>query len=152
MDWTKTQKNKNFCVYQLTYGQYKSTNTILLQIVSIAAGGATGALLRFWMSTGVYALLGRAFPYGTLAVNVLGSFVMGLLYVFMLERMEVSPEWRAALLIGLLGAFTTFSTFSIETMNLIEAGEVSKAGINMLLSVSLCVLGCWLGMILGRQI
>jgi len=124
----------------------------LLQIVSIAAGGATGALLRFWVSTGVYALLGRGFPYGTLAVNVLGSFVMGLLYVFMLERMEISAEWRAALLIGLLGAFTTFSTFSVETMNLIEAGEVSKAVINMLLSVSLCVLGCWLGMILGRQI
>ena len=124
----------------------------MLQIISIAGGGAIGALLRFWMSNGVYALLGRAFPYGTLAVNTLGSIIMGLLYVFMLERMEVSPEWRAALLIGLLGAFTTFSTFSIETMNLIEAGEISKAGLNMFLSVALCVTGCWLGMIMGRQI
>jgi fluoride exporter len=124
----------------------------LLQIISIAGGGAIGALLRFWMSNGVYALLGRAFPYGTLAVNALGSIIMGLLYVFMLERMEVSPEWRAALMIGLLGAFTTFSTFSIETMNLIEAGEISKAGLNMFLSVALCVTGCWLGMIMGRQI
>jgi len=124
----------------------------LLQIVSIAAGGAIGALLRFWMSNGVYALLGRAFPYGTLAVNALGSIIMGLLYVLMLERMEISVEWRAALLIGLLGAFTTFSTFSIETMNLIEAGEISKAGLNMFLSVALCVTGCWLGMLMGRQI
>mgnify|MGYP006451500491 CR=1 FL=1 len=124
----------------------------MLQIISIAGGGAIGALLRFWMSNGVYALLGRAFPYGTLAVNALGSIIMGLLYVFMLERMEVSPEWRAALMIGLLGAFTTFSTFSIETMNLIEAGEISKAGLNMFLSVALCVTGCWLGMIMGRQI
>ncbi len=124
----------------------------MLQIVLIAAGGATGALLRFWMSSGIYALLGRGFPYGTLAVNVSGSFAMGLLYVFMLERMEVSAEWRAALMIGLLGAFTTFSTFSIETMNLIEAGEIGKAGLNMALSISLCVVGCWLGMVVGRQI
>lgn len=124
----------------------------MLHIVSIAAGGATGALLRFWMSNGVHALLGRGFPYGTMSVNVLGSFAMGLIYVFMLERMEINAEWRAALMIGLLGAFTTFSTFSIETMNLVEAGELSKAGINMILSVSLCLLGCWLGMVLGRQI
>jgi fluoride exporter len=124
----------------------------LLQIVSIAAGGAIGALLRFWMSNGIYALLGRAFPYGTLAVNALGSIIMGLLYVLMLERMEISAEWRAALMIGLLGAFTTFSTFSIETMNLVEAGEISKAGLNMFLSVALCVTGCWLGMVMGRQI
>ncbi len=103
------------------------------------------------MSSGVYLLLGRSFPYGTLAVNVLGSFIMGLLYVFMLERVELSAEWRAALVIGLLGAFTTFSTFSIETMNLIEAGDITKAGLNMFLSVSLCVAGCWLGMLLGRQ-
>lgn len=123
----------------------------MIQILSIAAGGAIGALLRFWMSSGVYLLLGRSFPYGTLAVNVLGSFIMGLLYVFMLERVELSAEWRAALVIGLLGAFTTFSTFSIETMNLIEAGDITKAGLNMFLSVSLCVAGCWLGMLLGRQ-
>ncbi len=124
----------------------------MLQIALIAAGGATGALLRFWMSSGIHALLGRGFPYGTLAVNVLGSFAMGLLYVFMLERMEVSAEWRAGLMIGLLGAFTTFSTFSVETMNLIEAGEIGKAGLNMVLSVSLCVVGCWAGMVMGRQI
>jgi CrcB protein len=104
------------------------------------------------MSNGVYLLLGRGFPYGTLAVNTLGSFIMGLLYVFMLERMEISAEWRAALMIGLLGAFTTFSTFSIETMNLVEAGEISKAGLNMFFSVALCVTGCWFGMVLGRQI
>lgn len=104
------------------------------------------------MSNGVHALLGRGFPYGTMSVNVLGSFAMGLLYVLMLERMAINAEWRAALMIGLLGAFTTFSAFSIETMNLIEAGELSKAGLNMILSVSLCLLGCWLGMVLGRQI
>ena len=124
----------------------------MIRIAFIAAGGATGAVLRYWVSTGVYSVLGRGFPYGTLVVNIIGSLLMGLLYVFLFERMDVSTEWRAGLIIGLLGAFTTFSTFSIETLNLIEAGEQIKAGMNILLSVTLCVLGCWLGMIVGRQI
>ena len=118
----------------------------------IAAGGAAGALLRFWVSNGVYMLLGRGFPYGTLAVNVLGSLTMGFLYVFLFERMDASPELRAAVIIGMLGAFTTFSTFSIETMNLIEAGEQFKAGINIIVSVTLSLVGCWAGLVLGRQV
>ena len=108
--------------------------------------------MRFWVSNGVYALIGREFPYGTLVVNVLGSLVMGLLYVMFLERMTVTPEMRAALLIGFLGAFTTFSTFSIETINLIEQAEYLKAVLNMVISVIACVMACWLGLVLGRQI
>ncbi len=122
------------------------------QLVYIAAGGATGALMRYWMSSGIYAVLGRGFPYGTLTVNVVGSLLMGFCYVFMIERMDVSVEWRAALMIGLLGAFTTFSTFSIETLNLLESGEQLKAALNILLSVTLCIIGCWLGMIVGRNV
>jgi len=122
------------------------------QLAFIAAGGATGALMRYWLSNGVYALLGRGFPYGTLTVNVTGSLLMGFIYVFMIERMDVSVEWRAGLMIGLLGAFTTFSTFSIETLNLLESGEQLKAAMNILLSVTLCILGCWLGMVVGRNI
>jgi CrcB protein len=122
------------------------------QLVYIAAGGATGALMRYWMSNGIYAILGRGFPYGTLTVNVVGSILMGFCYVFMIERMDVSVEWRAALMIGLLGAFTTFSTFSIETLNLLESGEQLKAALNILLSVTLCIIGCWLGMIVGRNV
>jgi len=108
--------------------------------------------MRFWVSNGVYHLLGRGFPYGTLAVNVIGSLVMGLLYVLFLERMTVSPELRGALLIGFLGAFTTFSTFSIETVNLIEQAELFKAGANMVISVFACVFAAWLGLMIGRQI
>ncbi|MEW8028372.1 MAG: fluoride efflux transporter CrcB, partial [Candidatus Thiodiazotropha sp.] len=102
------------------------------QLIAIASGGAVGALFRFWVSSGVYSLLGRGFPYGTLVVNVLGSLVMGFLYVLLLERTTVSPEMRGALLIGFLGAFTTFSTFSIETLNLLEQAELLKAGLNIL--------------------
>ena len=122
------------------------------QITMIAAGGAVGAVMRFWVSNSLYALLGRGFPYGTLAVNVLGSLIMGALYVLFLERMTVSPELRAALLIGFLGAFTTFSTFSIETLNLIEQSDYLKAGLNIVISVIACLLAVWLGVIVGRQI
>ncbi|PVV05986.1 MAG: camphor resistance protein CrcB [gamma proteobacterium symbiont of Ctena orbiculata] len=124
----------------------------LNQLIAIASGGAAGALFRFWVSTGVYGLLGRGFPYGTLVVNVLGSLVMGFLYVLLLERTTVSPELRGALLIGFLGAFTTFSTFSIETLNLLEQAELLKAGMNILLSVVACVLACWFGLVVGRQL
>lgn len=124
----------------------------MTNLLFIAAGGATGAVLRFWMSSGVYALMGRGFPYGTLTVNMIGSFLMGLIYVFLYERMDVGVEWRAGLLIGLLGAFTTFSTFSIETLNLIEAGEQLRAGLNIIFSVALCITGCWLGMVMGREL
>ncbi len=124
----------------------------MTQLAFIAAGGATGALMRYWLSNGIYALLGRGFPYGTLTVNVVGSLFMGFIYVFMIERMDVSVEWRAGLMIGLLGAFTTFSTFSIETLNLLESGEQFKAAMNILLSVTLCILGCWLGMVVGRNV
>lgn len=122
------------------------------QVLAIAGGGAIGALLRFWVSSGIYALTGRGFPYGTLVVNVLGSLLMGFLYVWLLERMSGDVALRAFLLIGLLGAFTTFSTFSVETLNLIESGHFGRAMLNMLLSVVLCVGAAALGVLLARQI
>jgi CrcB protein len=124
----------------------------MYQILAIAGGGAIGAVLRYWMSTGVYAVVGRNFPYGTLAVNVLGSLLMGLLFVLLIERMAANSLWRAALMVGLLGAFTTFSTFSIETLNLMEEGAYGRALINVALSVLLCVAAAWLGVKLGRQL
>jgi fluoride exporter len=122
------------------------------QLLAIAGGGALGAVLRFGMSSTIYRILGREFPYGTLAVNVLGSLLMGFLFVVLVERLAMSAEWRAALLIGLLGAFTTFSTFSFETLALIENGELLKAVANIVLSVLLCLAATWLGLSLGRQL
>lgn len=120
------------------------------QVLAIAIGGAAGALLRFWLSTSMYGLLGRSFPYGTLSVNVLGSFLIGFLFIVLLERMQVTSYWRAGILIGVLGAFTTFSTFSIETLNLIEDGSLMKAALNVVLSVVLCLGSTWFGVVLGR--
>jgi len=122
------------------------------RLIAIALGGAAGALLRYWMSTGVHRFTGQNFPYGTLTVNVLGSFLMGIFYVLLIERADLPVEYRAALLVGLLGAFTTFSTFSIETLQLLEAGDLLRAFANIIVSVTLCLTVCWLGLILGRQL
>lgn len=124
----------------------------MTQLFAIAAGGAAGAVFRFWVSSGIYGLFGRSFPFGTLVVNVVGSLLMGFLYIMLLERMTVAPEMRAALLVGFLGAFTTFSTFSIETLNLIEQADFLKAGLNIVFSVTACLLACWFGFLLGRQL
>ena len=122
------------------------------QTAAIAAGGAIGAVLRFWMSSGIYGLFGRGFPYGTLAVNVVGSLLMGILYVLLIERLALGAEWRAFLLVGLLGAFTTFSTFSIETLNLLEQADYAKAFANVVLSVVACIAAAFIGITIARQL
>jgi CrcB protein len=121
------------------------------QTFAIAAGGALGALLRFWGANWVYSLLGRGFPYGTLVINIAGSLAMGFCYAWLVERASLGPEWRALIMVGFLGAFTTFSTFSIETINLLEGGALLKALLNVVLSVVLCVVAAWLGLVAGRQ-
>jgi len=122
------------------------------QILAIGVGGAVGSVLRYWLSTAVHAAAGRGFPYGTLAVNIIGCFAMGLLFVVFVERLTEAAVWRAGLLTGVLGGFTTFSAFSIETFNLLEQGEPLKALTNALLSVVLCLAATWLGVVLGRQL
>ncbi len=121
-------------------------------VMAVATGGALGALGRFWLAGWVYGKLGSAFPYGTLAVNVVGSLIMGFLYIVLLERLDLDPVWRGVLLVGFLGAFTTFSTFSVETLSLLELREFDKALLNITLSVGLCLSATWLGMNIGRQL
>lgn len=122
------------------------------KIMAVAVGGALGSVMRYGLSHWVHSFLGRGFPYGTLAVNVLGCLAMGILFVLLVERSSESALWRAGLLVGVLGGFTTFSAFSIETFNLMEQGAMAKALGNMLASLVLCVGATWLGVILARQL
>lgn len=121
------------------------------QIVAVALGGAFGAVLRFLVSTGIYQWLGRGFPYGTLAVNILGSLLIGLMTeALILQKVAISQEYRAAILIGLFGSFTTFSTFSLETLYLLEQGNLQKASLNVVVSVLACLIAVWVGLQSGR--
>jgi CrcB protein len=122
-----------------------------VQLVSIAIGGAIGAVARFLLARSIYTWLGTGFPWGTLAVNVLGSLAIGYLFVRLDSLGEFEPAMRAVLQVGLLGAFTTFSTFSIETMALLEVQAYAKAIINVVLSVGLCLLACALGIWIARH-
>ncbi len=122
-----------------------------MQWIALAAGGALGAVSRFWISHHIYQLLGKQFAWGTLAVNVLGSFLMGFLAVWLVDKLSAAPEWRLFWMTGFLGALTTFSTFSFETLQFIQVGEVNKALVNITVSVAVCLLAVWAGFTLGRM-
>ena len=120
-------------------------------IMLIGLAGATGSLLRFGLSTAVYAWLGTAFPWGTLAVNVLGCLAIGVVMQASLGGW-VSPELRTIIAVGLLGGFTTFSSFGYETLLHMQKGEWLVAGSNVAVSVVLGLAAVWLGMTLARGI
>ena len=119
--------------------------------VAVGAGGAVGSVLRYALSSVVVRAMGSAFPYGTVLVNVIGSFVIGLLYVWLMERVGARPELRAFLIVGVLGGFTTFSSFSLETVTLLMQESYTKAVANVVVSVLLCIACTWLGILLARQ-
>ena len=122
-----------------------------INYVAIAVGGAAGACLRFALSEAMLHLFGRAFPFGTLLVNILGSFAIGLLYGLILTEQLTPNPWRIFVGIGVLGAFTTFSTFSMDTVLLLQQGAFVKATLNVLANVVLCLTLTWLGIKLGTM-
>lgn len=119
----------------------------MLNVAAVAVGGALGALARYWLAGLLHKSLGAAFPFGTLGVNVLGSLLIGVVFVLVEERGLAEP-WRLALAVGLLGAFTTFSTFSLEALVLLEQGAAARAAAYVAASVALCLIaaaaGAWL--------
>ena len=119
--------------------------------LAIAIGGASGACLRYACNELMLNVLGKAFPFGTLLVNILGSFMLGLLYGMFSSGYIAASPWRALISIGLLGAFTTFSTFSLDTVLLLQQGDWIKAIANVLLNVLLCLTLAWFGLKLGSM-
>ena len=121
-------------------------------VALIALFGALGCLSRYYLSGWVYDLAGRAFPYGTLAVNVVGAYLIGLIMEFSLRSTLVSPNLRIGLTIGFLGGLTTFSTFSYETFRLLEEGNFLLVTVNVLVSVVVCLAFTWLGIVSARYL
>ncbi|HIF25432.1 MAG TPA: fluoride efflux transporter CrcB [Micavibrio sp.] len=120
-------------------------------ILAIAAGGAVGAVLRHYLNSFAAALLGTGFPYGIFAANILGSFLMGVLIVYFALAGEGTQTMKASFLtVGLLGAFTTFSTFSLDAALMIERGQLITAGLYIGGSVVLAIGGLFLGMAITR--
>jgi len=123
----------------------------MIHWILVALGGAVGAMGRYWVS-GVLNNAEHKLPLGTLTVNVLGSFLMGVCFVLVLERARLSPEMRPLLMTGFMGAFTTFSTFSLEAVALIQEGHIMSALIYISLSLILCLVALYAGLALTRLI
>lgn len=119
-------------------------------VLSIAAGGALGSVLRYFAARVALQMFGTGFPYGTLYVNVVGSFVMGVL-IALFAHSTTSQEFRAFLVIGVLGGFTTFSTFSLDVATLYERGDLSLAALYIALSLILSLGGIFAGMFIVRS-
>ena len=123
----------------------------MIGVIAIIIGGALGSLCRYVMSMNVYLLLGKSFPYGTLAVNILGSIIIGSVYILAMEKITISEELRAGITVGFLGAFTTFSAFSIETIELFRQGKIYLSILYVILSFSFSIIAAYTGLMLLKM-
>ena len=123
---------------------------IMTTILLVSLGAAVGANLRYWLSQWVAQRWGVAFPYGTLVINVLGSFAIGVVLTLAATNSAIDVNWRLLIVTGLLGGFTTFSTFSYETYRLLVEGSTLLAALNILGSVGIGLIGVVLGAGLAR--
>ena len=121
-----------------------------LSIAAIAVGGGCGSVARFLVAREMERWLGSFLPYGTLVVNVLGSLALGWLATVFLDRPEINVALRLGIAVGFLGAFTTFSTFSFESVQLLLNGAVWRAALNVAVNTVVCLGMCYLGMQLAR--
>lgn len=117
----------------------------------VALGGACGAVARYWVYNAA-PFAGQRAPLATLAVNVVGSFLIGMLFVVLTEKGQLGPEWRSLLSVGFLGALTTYSTYSLDAVRLFEQGLPGQAIAYLLGTMMLCLLAAWSGLLLARAV
>jgi CrcB protein len=122
----------------------------VLDFLAISLGAVVGANLRYWMSRGAVRLLGPVFPYGTLIINVVGSFAVGFFVVWTTERALVDPRWRLLVVVGFCGGYTTFSSYAYETMAFFENGQWLLMATNFLSNNLLACVAALAGMALAR--
>jgi fluoride exporter len=116
----------------------------------VAVGGAVGSVARYLMASSIQTATGWAFPLGTVLVNILGCFLIGILYVLLVARPDPRQDLRALLMVGVMGGFTTFSSFSLETVTMAMNGNFGGATLNVVVSVVACLVGTILGVTLAR--
>ncbi len=138
-------------ICDLAYLRFFNKIGQMIRIVYIAIGGAIGAILRYYISGIAYNILGAKFPYGTLSVNVIASILIGLSFE-LLEDTAISPDVRMLIFVGILGAFSTFSSFSFETVSLFRDGLILSAVWNIILNNVLGISGVILGIFLAKLI
>ena len=120
--------------------------------IAIAIGGAFGAISRYWVSESMEKVNGTGFPLGTFTVNLLGSFLIGVLFIVFAEKLEIAQQWKSLLIVGFLGAMTTFSAFSLDTLLLFQQGQYNTALFYIFSSVIACLFAAYAGIQLTRAV
>ena len=123
-------------------------NTMVINIALVASGGAIGATLRYLIGIGVISLFGKSFPFATLSVNIIGSLIMGCIFQLVQQETIPASPWWPLIGVGFLGALTTFSTFSMDNLLLLQQGELFKAMLNIALNVVVCLFAAYVGTLL----
>ena len=120
--------------------------------IAIAIGGAFGAISRYWVSESMEKVNGTGFPLGTFTVNLLGSFLIGVLFIVFAEKLEIAQQWKSLLIVGFLGAMTTFSAFSLDTLLFFQQGHYNTALFYIFSSVIACLFAAYAGIQLTRVV
>jgi fluoride exporter len=127
-------------------------NGDLLKYLIVGIGGCVGSILRFWVGSYIGSRMGTRFPYGTLVINITGSFLVGLAFALLAAKTQWSPNWRYLIPIGFLGGYTTFSAFELETLRTIQNGQVGLGLLYVATSVIIGFVAVWAGMAAGNAI
>ena len=120
--------------------------------IAIAIGGAFGAISRYWVSESMEKVNGTGFPLGTFTVNLFGSFLIGVLFIVFAEKLEIAQQWKSLLIVGFLGAMTTFSAFSLDTLLLFQQGHYNTALFYIFSSVTACLIAAYAGIQITRVV